>query len=434
MLNLTINGSYDKLSTLNTLYWGSFLKKKLKVGSEIEFELDGDRDLVEDNLARKLKPNRNYHKYSNGVYAIKGDGSLRNGIEIEVTGRVIDFLTVYSNTRHIASLIPSDATVGFRCGLHQHVLVNHACNINELERSVPSVIYSNILALHRVFLPALVWLFSNANQGDENYITRYEYFCKAKQLLKYTPVKEPKRYMEQTKESNHKYSFINTLHQFNSKKDEIDEFHYEIRQADGNLHPAVISAMAVMNRNIVLKAVQISEYGILETNDESFALVKELYLSIRNRAEEGFSNSRYSNKPTDEQIEKIQKLTTQFLELMKDTYTKEDLVGFKILEELNQKPCSIRNINQSREQIDEYFDNYIQSYYKILYKKDEVEEKVFTDICLKITKAVSKEQWWYLFAEKHSIDYHELKNKLSMLELQGSVRFDFQLGTYTGGM
>lgn len=434
MLDLTINNGYGKLSTLNTMYWGDFFSKKIKIGSELEFELASDRYETQSRLQDALKPTGNYNKYGNGVYDIKGDGSLDNGIEIEVIGRTTDFLSTYSNMKYITSLLHSDASTGYRCGLHQHILINNDNYSNELERPVPSIIYSNIIAIHRMFAPALVWLFSNANKGQRDIITRYEYYCKAEMLLKYTPVKEPERFMKQIKESNHKYHFINTLHKFSDNRKEIEKFHYEVRQADGNLHPSVITAMAVMNKNIVLKAIQISEFGILETNSDSFNNVKELYAAIRNRDDVRYGSDRYSSMPNEEKIGEIQQLCTQFLSFMKDTYSRQDLVGHKILEELNVEPCSIRNLTQSREQIDAYFDNYIKGYYETLFKKDDVVNKLFIDICLKKTKAISKEQWFYLFSQANSLDYYELKQKISMLEMQGFVRFDLALGTYIGSV
>lgn len=417
MITLDINSSYGKLSTLNTMYWGGFFDKKLKVGSEIEFHTGGDSS-VQNTLNNRLSRSPNYNSFKDGVYSIKTDGSVRSGLEICVIGKTVDFLSVFSTYKNISDAMPEQCYIGPACGLHQHVLVNHDNNFNDLEQPVPKIILSNLYALYRIFAPALIWITSNMKvDRDSTIITRFDNFCSHDDLMKFTPVKNPNDFYNQiTKE---KYRFIKNMCSANGSG--INVFHYEARFMDGSLFPASIAAFALMHKNLVMKAVELSEFGILEVKNEDFQTIKLLTNQIRNS---GNREARTSNGATEHVWNRIKELGMDFTNFMKSTYKKEDYIGHIILSELNQNPTSLQLRSKKPQTIIKDFQEMVEGYYANLYKKNDKTELIFKDIVLGKTTGISKDQWCYNFTQANQGNYNETKETLSMLELQRQISYD----------
>jgi hypothetical protein len=124
-----------------------------------------------------------------GVYQVKTDGSIQNGLELCTVGRRLDFLDLFVQYDNIINVMMMyEPNMYENAGLHNHVLFDYSDSYTCLEKPVPGIIFKNFCQLLRRYAPALVWLTSTVYHEGEDYITRMDYFCKGEELMRYTPI------------------------------------------------------------------------------------------------------------------------------------------------------------------------------------------------------------------------------------------------------
>lgn len=293
-----------------------------------------------------------------GVYKVCKDGSLKGdgGIEVATSGRRVEFDSVYSMISKIMNTCATKgAFVDERCSIHVHLLASYLtpgfssddsgskfikAEVTELERAMPEIIVANFHQLIRRYHCALIWL-SAAGESHKN-LTRWEKFRKS--VLPYSAVRQRMSSLVtnigSASKSKRKYAMMNYEQmQFNGRGD-VTRLHVEGRYMDGNLSAATVTAHAVLLYAIMLKAVEVSKYGLLYSGSTSYMeLQNEIYNNLCNR-DGPWDGSRFSDTSNlSPYIQNLKKQSKQLIRILRGPMS--DLSpAADILSKLADKPLA----------------------------------------------------------------------------------------------
>jgi len=354
----------------NSIYCPNFISKCFMCNEvvrscescDFRFDPNLSPDTIRKKLTEELRPNNTYGIVNDsGVHSITTDGSLlgKKGAEIITVGRRVDYWEFYKMSKRIIDSATSrGAYINERCSLHMHLLASYYNKIlrgsdnsddggvpnrvSEMEKDMPEIILSNIHQLVRRYQNAMTWMTMGLDEPER--MTRWEKFRVS--VLNSSAVLSP-MYEVAEDVSKHaggnKYSWVNyKLIEF-TQTGSIKRFHIEMRGADGILCPSAVAAIACMYYAIVIKAVEISRYGVVEVGDKEWlARATEIKAAMMNNMKGYNEEDRFSN--------------TKNLYKYQDTLISEslDLVGqlksilikigpaYEVLEKLAEAPIAIR--------------------------------------------------------------------------------------------
>lgn len=318
---------------------------------------------IRNRIRKELKPSNNYGKIcDSGVHSITTDGSLLGGegkdkgIEVITIGRRIDYNEFFKMSDKIISLAESQgAYVNERCSIHMHLLTSHygsleeepdmgmSTAINELERPIPELILANFHQLCRRYQNAMTWMCMGLDDPDK--MTRWEKYRVS--ILDISPTlcnMETVRERVANAAGGTKYGWVNYKYTTFDTADDVDKLHVEMRVLDGMMSPSVVAAVACMFYAIIIKAVEISRYGLLRIGDEDWLLenkkVKQALLN--NYPKDWNADHRFSN--TSKLYKYYDFLTAESLELLQQLKHILMRIGpsYSILEQLAAKPVALR--------------------------------------------------------------------------------------------
>jgi hypothetical protein len=294
-----------------------------------------------------------------GVFEVKKDNSLmeNGGIEVPTVGRRVHWNSIYQMCKEI--LDPIKERGGFvneRCGQHYHVLAGYlgsqrlGRSISELEKSIPEIVLANLHQLHRRYELAMFWIMSAGDAHD--HLTRWARFRQS--LRRYSALHSRMAKIQaemfetvlgMNSASNQKGKYASVAYhfcKFDSAGD-VSTFHIENRIADGTLSPAVAAAWAMLCYALVLKAVRLSQYGIMEDGSNEYReKIKEIqpHLIVGGLAEWG--DSRFANTTgLHPYIPWLRENTTEMINWLKPELSNLG-PAYDILGSLADKPCSLR--------------------------------------------------------------------------------------------
>lgn len=430
---ITFLNKTQRINAEEVNYWKRMVKSNFKVGVEIETCIDNsiDESRVIRELSSAFMPTDDYGNFGVcGVVEIGTDGSLDNGIELATIGRRLSFIDLYNQYSTICNAIfEFSPDMNQRAGLHNHFLLDYGSGYNCLEKPLPGIIMKNFIQLIRRHLPELVWISStvNPNNNEHNSITRMEDFCTANTLLRNTPIgKTISEYKNALDDGGYagRYKFIN-LRPMEITDDEIKKLHYELRFPDGSIFPAQMAALNILYASMFVKAIELSELGIISTGgEELWEETKTLYNSLRNHIGE-----RLSQRPTDVQIERIKERCKIMIKEFKPQICDYDKHIYPILNILAETPISImRSTAESDEKLNEQFDDMIAN----MFSTDITDCENVTEAILlnKILGSFSEENYIHTLAKELNEDPTVIKNKLFKLKEYKNMYFDAEIGSY----
>ena len=316
-------------------------------------------EAIRSEMKQLLQPTEFVGKIGKkGVLEVKKDNSLPNGgIEVPTVGRRVHWNSFYNMCQGIIDpIVERGGFVNERCGQHFHILAGYLKDgrhfSSELEESLPETILANLHQLHRRYELAMFWI-TSAGKSLQT-LTRWARFRQS--IFKYSALSHKmSRVQEQLARdilcmggSNQKGKYAAVAYHFCEFDEEgdVSTFHIENRIADGALSAAVVTAWAMLYYALVMKAVRLSQYGIMEVgNKEYIAQVKEIKPRLIDGERREFSNHRTAN--------------TSELGIACRNWLREnakEMVGFlkpelhnlgpsyDILMSLADKPCSMRLI------------------------------------------------------------------------------------------
>lgn len=320
-----------------------------------------DPDNVRKQLHQDLQPNNTYGQVAeSGVHSIKTDGSLlgKKGAEIITVGRRVDYWEFYKMASNIIAKATSrGAYMNERCSIHMHALASYygklmdsqemhsiPNKIDEMERNLPEIVLANLHQLVRRYQNAMTWMVSGLEM--QNQLTRWEKF-----RVSVLPISAVIHHMKEVREEvsrnagGTKYGWINYNQVGFSNEGDINRFHVEFRACDGLESPSAVAAIACMYYALIMKAVEISRFGVVEIGDKSWleqtTAVKDAMLNNMKSYQDGDRFSDTSNLHRHYDL-----LTEESLDLVRQLKAILIKIGpaYQVLEKLAERPCSIRRV------------------------------------------------------------------------------------------
>ncbi len=325
------------------------------------YDPEKDPDNIRTRLRQNLSPSKNYGQISEtGVHDVVCDGSLLGkgkegkGAEIITTGRRVDYWEFFKMIDKIMKeASEKGAYFNERCSIHVHLLASYYGNndrsgsrstMSELEKVLPEIVMANFHQLCRKYQNAITWMSMGLN--DPEYMTRWEKFRMS--ILEVSPVNNSMNDIIQIMENKSgknrgKYGWVNYMFCRFDQQNNLTKFHIEMRSLDGIMSPSAVTAMTCLFYAMVIKAVEISKYGLLEIGNEEWV---QTTLHTKNRLMNGsgdYNGSRFSYTgelgPTDFAF-----LTKESIEL--NDQLKHILLklgpAYEVIEKLAYKPTALR--------------------------------------------------------------------------------------------
>ena len=291
-----------------------------------------------------------------GALEVIKDGSLvGGGIEVPTVGRRVHWQSFYNMCKGIIEpIVGRGGFVNERCGQHFHVLAgyfkkNVHQKISELEQPIPEIVLANFHQLNRRYELAMFWMMS-AGENIET-LTRWARFRQS--IYQYSALRNKMQRIQKElatniqcmggTSQNGKYASVAYHFCDFDENGDVETFHIENRIADGCLSPAVITAWAMMCYAMMMKAVRLSQYGVMEVGDPEFAMqVKETTPHLIDGERRSWDGSRHADTSgIGTSIPFLREISRELVQLLKpELYNMGP--AFNILMDLAEKPCSLR--------------------------------------------------------------------------------------------
>lgn len=318
-------------------------------------------DSIRQALTAEFRPNNSYGQVtSSGVHSITTDGSLlgKKGAEVITVGRRIDYWEFFKMTKNIIdSAKRRGAYMNERCSIHMHALASYygkvvpgtekysiPVKVNELERDLPEIVLANLHQLVRRYQNAMTWMMMGLNEPER--LTRWEKF-----RVSVLPVSAAMNHMRDVKQrvshnaGGSKYGWINYNQIEFGGSGDVRRFHVEFRACDGLMSPSAIAAIACMYYALIIKAVEISRYGVMEIGDEEWLnQAQEVKAAMLNNMKGYQDGDRFADTSNLGKYYDI--LVEESLDLVRQLKAILIKVGpaFEVLEKLAEKPCALRRV------------------------------------------------------------------------------------------
>jgi len=395
---------------------------------EKKYQPEKDPKHIRQILKDELRPSQTYGIVGqNGVVSVTTDGSLLGdkGVEIITVGRRVDYWEFYMMSKKILDKVTTGGGyLNERTGSHMHVLTSYYDNegSNEMEKPMPQIVLANFHQLCRRYQNALTWM--TIALSDPKHMTRWEKFRVS--VLGVSPVtKDIRRMMEDVSRhaGGNKYGFINYNSMRFSDNDDIDRFHVEFRQADSAMSPTYYAALACLHYAMVIKAVEISRYGLLKVGDESWLKkAKAMKNIIMNGCGDYADSDRMSD--TRKLLDHTGYFIDESLDLvnqMKSTLMK---VGpaYDVLIKLAEKPVALRRIEgTSWEDIENALAVEMQN-------SDHLEVKLGEIIDLKLVDDCKSAEEWMEEVQKCLSESNDMNDEIDKSEIESFVDIKMREG------
>ncbi len=332
----------DTLTHQQDQYYQDLFYRVLKIGTELEFARPRKVDVNElrGDIIKLMKPSRDLQNLGElGVFDVVKDHC---GVEVQVIGRHPHWNALLDQYYRIVSiLLERNVRIRPTCGLHFHLI---AVGLSE---SIPDIILANLWNLFRRHAPGLKFMFSGGS--DPMGICRRRQHNPHQEVMALSPNDFP---MAQIKEKltnsllvpEHQNVF-NLEHLFFNGNGHLGNFHIEMRFPDGDLAPTSIVAKTFLFFALVLKAVEISKYGLIRTGAEADWQRKKQLLNALSNNEGNLAMSDTSGIGPAE-ISELQDNALDLLIFLKSIFNKFTNPAYTVLKSLALNPISLRRIEK----------------------------------------------------------------------------------------
>ncbi len=395
---------------------------------EKKYQPERDPKHIRQNLKDELRPSQTYGVVGqNGVVSVTTDGSLLGdkGVEIITVGRRVDYWEFYMMSKKILDRVAAGGGyLNERTGSHMHVLTSYYENegSNEMEKPMPQIVLANFHQLCRRYQNALTWM--TIALSDPKHMTRWEKFRVS--VLGVSPVtKDIRKMIEDVSchAGGNKYGFINYSSMRFSNNNDIDRFHVEFRQADSAMSPSYYAALACLHYAMVIKAVEISRYGLLKVGDESWLKkAKAMKEVIMNGCGDYADSNRMSD--TRSLLDHTGYFVDESLDLVNQMKSILMKVGpaYDVLIRLAEKPMALRRIEgTSWEVIENDIAIEMQS-------SDHLEIKLSEIIDLKLVDDCRNADEWVGEVQKCLSENDDLSDEIDKSEIESFVNIKMREG------
>jgi len=324
-----------------------------------KYDPERNPDNIRAKITKEMQPSNSYGTVSQtGVHSITTDGSLKGkkGIEIITVGRRIDYWEFFKMAENIIySTINKGGYINERTSIHMHILAAYygkmfpneresgvPSQTNELEKPLPKIILANFHQLCRRYQNAITWMTTGLNEPER--LTRWEKFRVS--VLDISAILHSMPTVKEQVAANSgggKYGWVNYNYTTFDNDGDINRLHLEMRAADCLVSPSAVAAIACLYHAMMIKAVEISRWGIVEVGDDEWAKqAQTVKNALMNNCPKDFTGDRFSD--TSELHNYYDILIDESLDLIRQLKHILIKIGpaYEVLEKLAIKPCSIR--------------------------------------------------------------------------------------------
>ncbi len=414
----------DMLSHDQALYWKDLLYRTVKIGTEVEFALPKGvrKEDMTPGLVDALKPSRDLD--SLGPYGVFDVVSEHCGIEIRVLGRQPYYRALLQQYRDLFAQLPAGIRARPTCGLHYHVLAVG------LAEPMPEIILANVWNLTRRYAPELRFLTSAGDRPEA--LCRRRNYCSHLEMVRWTPGSNTMLEIQQRLRESHVVpmhnNFINLEHVVFHADGSVRVLHYENRFPDADLSPASIVAKAFLFLALLLKAVELSQYGVIHVGKLAEWRRKCQLLDWLSNNDGPLASSD-TGQVTPEVIEELRAGCRELLELLKPVLARfEHNPSFEVLSLLAETPVSLlRASGRSWSDVEALLAERAAIEGGEL---DQTDRRLLRQIdLLELTGFSSVEAWQWNAARDLFLTPQELERRLSRLEKWRPMRWDAALGS-----
>lgn len=319
-------------------YWKDLLYRVSKIGTELEIAPPKKvkRETFEQELNQALAPSHSLERLGyNGVLDITPEHC---GVEIRIIGRQPHFRSLQQQYIRITKIVQEKgARPRATCGLHFHLLTPG------LGEPLPEIILANLWNLIRRYAPELKFITSGGDKRES--LCRRRNHNSHLEMVNYSPgvmsIREIKQALKQSKIVPEHQNFLNLEHIDFSETDDILPFHLEFRFPDADLSPTSITAKTFLFLSLLLKAVDLSQYGIIHVGKvQTWQRKKEILNLLSNN--QGNLASSDTSGVTDEIIEELRQGCYELLDLLAPSFNHFiDNPALDVLMALAEQPISL---------------------------------------------------------------------------------------------
>ncbi len=340
----------DSLTLADARYFQDLLYRAVKIGTELEFALPKGvlhQDL-QPRIEQALRPSKDMNNLGKlGVYNVIKEHC---GIEILVIGRHPHWEALVNQYHRIVlPLLTEKIRMRPTCGLHFHILGTG------LAEEIPEIVLANFWNMVRLFAPGLKFI-TSAGKSRQTLCRRRQHNAH-QELMRLSPEKQSmaaiQTVLKKSMEVPAHQNFFNLEHVRFSESGDIADFHLEFRFPDGDLSPVAITAKTFLFMTMMLKAVEISKFGLLQVDSLSLFKSNKLLMDMISN-----NNGKLATSDTsaidDVTLEEYRKNANDLLFFLKSIFLLLDNPSELILQQLALQPISLRRSQgKSWEEIDD---------------------------------------------------------------------------------
>lgn len=415
----------DTLDPGEASYWKDLLYRVAKIGTEVEVAPPKglSRPDFESQISQALAPSGTLERLgTNGVLDVKAEHC---GIEIRVIGRQPHFRALQRQYQAImAVLLAHQARSRPTCGLHFHLLTP------ALAEPVPEIVLANLWNLTRRYGPELKFLTSGGENRD-GLCRRRQHNSHLEFVRHSSGVTHMRLICETLKASltvpEHQ-NFLNLEHIGFSEEGSVLPFHLEFRFPDADLSPTSVTAKTFLFLALLLKSVDLSQYGVIHVGRIQAWQRKKHLLDLLSNNDGSLATSD-TRLVSDEVIEELRQGCHEMLDLLAPFFERfADNPALDVLLALAERPVSLlRCAGYDWPQIETLLAERANLDHQGL---DETDRKLMQRIELGewATKS-SSEAWKWSAARELLLTPQDLEKRLERLSLLRGVRWDERQGT-----
>jgi len=413
----------DTLAHDQALYWKDLLYRIVKVGAELEFALPRGvrKDELMPELEAALKPSRDVDAL--GPHGVLDVVSEHCGVEIRVLGRQPYYPALVDQYRRLFAQLPPGIRARPTCGLHYHVL---AVGLTE---PMPEIVLANVWNLTRRYAPELRFLTSGGHSLEA--LCRRRNYCSHLEMVRYTPgtlrMHEIQQRLHDSRQVPEHNNFFNLEHIVFHPDGAIKVLHYENRFPDADLSPTGVVVKAFLFLAMLLKAVEMSQYGVIHVGRIEEWRRKVALLDLLSNNDGPLATSD-TGGVTPQIVEELRSGARELLELLKPTFDRfEHNPSFEVLSLLAETPVSLlRASGRDWPEIE-----------ALLAERAATEEGALDNTDRKLMRCIELAElagcgafdaWKWAAASTLFLTPRELDRRLEVLDRLRGLRWDAQVG------
>ncbi len=306
----------DTLTVEEAGYWKDLLYRVIKIGTELEVAPPKGRDRADFEQAVRVALAPSGHLEHLGPNGVLDVATEHCGIEVRVIGRQPNFRSLQKQYAGIISILKEQgARARPTCGLHFHLLSP------ALAEPVPEIILANIWNLVRRYAPELRFLTSGGSSRES--LCRRRNHTSHLEMVRLSPANlnmaEVRRALRESNVVPEHQNFLNLEHVEFTDGNAVLPFHLEFRFPDADLSPTSVSAKTFLFLAMTLKAVDLSQYGVIHVGKIHPWRRKLQILEMLSNNDGALATSDTS-KVTDEVLEELRQGCYELLDLLTPTF------------------------------------------------------------------------------------------------------------------